>query len=115
MPAMYEMLLRMIDGEGNEVLPGAFIPAAERYGVMRKFDRWVFGTTLRALRETTALAAGACIGINLSPHSLSDEKLAAFLLEEIEACSLLLWLVCFVFVVFVVVLFFVCFFCFLCV
>src|SRR3569833_1452795 len=88
MPAMYEMLLRMIAGEGNVVLPGAFIPAAERYGVMRKCDRWVIGTTLRALRETTALASGACIGINLSPHSLSDEKLAAFLLEEIEACSL---------------------------
>src|SRR3569832_1849881 len=62
---------------------------------MRKLERWGIGTTLRAVRETTALASGACIGINLSPHSLSDDKLAAFLLEEIEACSLQPRQVCF--------------------
>lgn len=94
-PAMYEMLLRMIDGEGNVVLPAAFIPAAERYGMIRKFDRWVISATLRALREATALAPDACIGINLSPHSLNDDKLGAFLLEELNACSLRPQQVCF--------------------
>src|SRR3569623_465166 len=82
------MLLRMIDGAGNVLLPSAIIPAAERHGVMRKFDRWVISTTLRALRETTALTPDVCIGINLSPHSLNDDKFANFLLEELEACSL---------------------------
>src|SRR3569623_410508 len=81
------MLLRMIDGAGNVLLPSAIIPAAERHGVMRKFDRWVISTTLRALRETTALTPDVCIGINLSPHSLNDDKFANFLLEELEACS----------------------------
>ena len=95
LPAMYEMLLRMIDGAGNVILPSAFIPAAERHGVMRKFDRWVISTTLRALRETTALTPDVCIGINLSPHSLNDDKFANFLLEELEACSLRPQQVCF--------------------
>lgn len=92
---MYEMLLRMIDTEGKVVLPAAFIPAAERYGMIRKFDRWVISATLRALRETTALPSTTCIGINLSLHSLSDEKLAPFLLEELAACSLRPQQVCF--------------------
>lgn len=92
---MYEMLLRMIDAEGNVVLPAAFIPAAERYGMIRKFDRWVISATLRALRETTALPPNTCIGINLSPHSLNDEKLVPFLLEELAACSLRPQQVCF--------------------
>lgn len=94
-PTMYEMLLRMIDGQGDVVLPGSFIPAAERYGVMRKFDRWVISTTLNAFRDTHLLAPDACIGINLSPHSLSDDTLAAFLLEELETCSLEPQQVCF--------------------
>ena len=94
-PAMYEMLLRMIDMDGNKVLPDAFLPAAERYGVIRKLDRWVISATLRALRDVPALAESKCIGINLSPHSLSDEKLAAFLAEELKAYALRPEQVCF--------------------
>ncbi|MEO1255308.1 MAG: EAL domain-containing protein, partial [Bacteroidota bacterium] len=39
-----EILLRMIDEEGDLILPGAFIPAAERYGLMPDIDRWVVKT-----------------------------------------------------------------------
>jgi len=36
-----EILLRMIDEDGNVIPPGAFMPAAERYGLMPDIDRWV--------------------------------------------------------------------------
>ncbi|MBC7416063.1 MAG: EAL domain-containing protein [Herminiimonas sp.] len=36
----YEILLRMVDANGNQVLPTAFLPAAERYGLMPAIDRW---------------------------------------------------------------------------
>ena len=36
-----EFLLRMLDDEGNYIMPGTFIPAAERYNLMQALDRWV--------------------------------------------------------------------------
>lgn len=36
-----ELLLRLLNRDGSLVLPGAFIPAAERYNHMQAIDRWV--------------------------------------------------------------------------
>ena len=41
-----EILLRMLDEAGRIVLPGAFLPAAERYGLMLALDRWVVAEQL---------------------------------------------------------------------
>ncbi|MGE5866211.1 MAG: diguanylate cyclase domain-containing protein, partial [Rhizobacter sp.] len=41
-----ELLLRFRDEQGRMVPPGAFIPAAERYGLMPMIDRWVVETAL---------------------------------------------------------------------
>lgn len=48
----YEILLRMKDDAGNHVLPNAFLPAAERYGLMPIIDRWYMR---RAFAHHTAL------------------------------------------------------------
>src|SRR3569832_1142052 len=61
MPAMYEMLLRMIDGKGKKEKPDTNKPTTEQKEKKRKNERRDNNTTLRALRETTALASGACI------------------------------------------------------
>src|SRR3546814_15454535 len=37
----FELLLRLLDDDGTLVQPGAFIPSAERFGMMPKIDRWV--------------------------------------------------------------------------
>jgi diguanylate cyclase (GGDEF)-like protein len=37
----YELLLRMRDQQGNIILPGAFLPAAERYNLTSNIARWV--------------------------------------------------------------------------
>lgn len=39
----YEFLLRMVDSHDKVIPPGAFLPAAERYSLMTKLDRWVVG------------------------------------------------------------------------
>jgi len=94
-PAFFEMLLRLIDVQGNVLLPGAFIPAAERYGVMRKFDRWVIDATLRGFKESAVLPGQACISINLSAHSLGDEALPGFIAAQLGSCGLQARQVCF--------------------
>ncbi|MGG6242812.1 EAL domain-containing protein [Nodosilinea sp. AN01ver1] len=40
----YEVLLRLRDETGQIIPPLAFLPAAERYGLMVKIDRWVVST-----------------------------------------------------------------------
>ncbi|MBT8441059.1 MAG: diguanylate cyclase, partial [Gammaproteobacteria bacterium] len=38
---MYDLLVRMIDEQGNSVLPSEFLPAAERNNIMKNIDRWM--------------------------------------------------------------------------
>ena len=42
----YELLLRMRDRDGQTILPAAFLPAAERYGLSSSLDRWVISRAL---------------------------------------------------------------------
>jgi diguanylate cyclase (GGDEF)-like protein/PAS domain S-box-containing protein len=64
-----EVLLRLKASDGELILPGAFIPAAERYGLMIELDRMVIHKTLQWLNEShyTGLAS-----INLSAQSMTD-------------------------------------------
>ena len=43
---MFDVLVRMLDEQGNEVLPAEFIAAAERNDLMKNIDRWVIGASL---------------------------------------------------------------------
>ena len=52
-----EILLRMLDETGRIVPPGAFLPAAERYGLMLALDRWVVRTSLQALSASPGVGA----------------------------------------------------------
>ncbi|MGR9091130.1 MAG: EAL domain-containing response regulator [Gammaproteobacteria bacterium] len=81
----YELLLRMRDELGNIVMPAEFLPAAERYDLSPKIDRWVVGAALDWLRCNPALAARLHLcGINLSGQSLSNEDVVCFILERLE-------------------------------
>ncbi len=77
-PTYYEMLVRLRNDEGDIVPPGAFIPAAERYGIMASIDRWAIETAFVAYPEATEGSADTCLAINLSGNSLSDESLLPF-------------------------------------
>ncbi|MEL1263167.1 bifunctional diguanylate cyclase/phosphodiesterase [Pseudoxanthomonas putridarboris] len=79
-----ELLLRLRDEDGGIVLPGAFLPAAERYGLMPAIDRWVIRTALAHFSHLheTGRKLGTC-AINLSGASIEDDGLADFILARI--------------------------------
>jgi diguanylate cyclase (GGDEF)-like protein/PAS domain S-box-containing protein len=84
-PVYHEVLLRLREEDGALVLPGAFLPAAERYGLMPEIDRWVVRTTLQWLTEhADDPGLAASYSINLSGQSLSDAPFLGFVLHEIE-------------------------------
>ena len=70
-----ELLIRMQDVDGSIIAPGAFLPAAERYGLIYDVDMWMVGVAARLA------AAGRHVAVNISAWTLGR----ATALEAIEA------------------------------
>ncbi|MFC4519324.1 diguanylate cyclase [Cupriavidus pinatubonensis] len=83
-----EILVRMVDEHGEMVMPGAFIPAAERYDLMGHVDRWVIRNVLREYGERLRAVPGLSVSINLSANSLGEPFLLPFLHAELEHSAL---------------------------
>ena len=84
----YEVLLRMRDASGRMVPPGAFLPAAERYSLSVKLDRWVVEKIFSWLDEHPAqLEQLAMCSINLSGHSIADEDFLQFVISSLDGTN----------------------------
>jgi len=71
----YEVLVRMVCDDGQLILPGGFMPAAERFGLIHSVDRWI---VRRAIQELAALRSDGrrvSFSINLSGKAFEDETL----------------------------------------
>lgn len=93
-----EVLIRMIGEDGSIILPGAFIPAAERFNVMATIDRWVISNVFQLIGECAANNSEAqmnMVALNLSGDSLSDDNLLEFIYSEQERNNVSLDRVCF--------------------
>jgi diguanylate cyclase (GGDEF)-like protein/PAS domain S-box-containing protein len=69
-----EILIRMLDDKGNLILPSVFFPAAERYHLASRIDRWLLhhfaewiGSLSHEKRESIQMLC-----INLSAQSIGD-------------------------------------------
>ncbi|MET0007474.1 MAG: EAL domain-containing protein [Candidatus Thiodiazotropha sp. 6PLUC9] len=84
-----ELLVRMEDEDGEQIMPGSFIPAAERYNIMHSVDRWVIGEAFRWLSENPERLEelGLC-AINLSGQSLGETNLHEYILEKLRLYNL---------------------------
>jgi len=81
----YELLLRMIDKKGKVILPGAFLPTAERYNLIEKLDCWVIehAFTLLAAHPAFLKQIDFC-SINLSGQSLTKQDFLDFVISELD-------------------------------
>ncbi len=92
----YEVLIRMKDEEGTLVMPNSFLPAAERYNLMPKLDRWVINTIFEWLSDSKdALAELEMCSINLSGHSVGDDKFLQYTINLLEKYNIQPNKVCF--------------------
>jgi EAL domain-containing protein (putative c-di-GMP-specific phosphodiesterase class I) len=67
--AAEELLVRIRDAHGNAVPPAAFIPAAERYGLMPEIDRYVID------RAASLASGGRNVHVNLSATTIAQRGL----------------------------------------
>ncbi|MGB5260621.1 MAG: EAL domain-containing protein [Gammaproteobacteria bacterium] len=71
----FEVLVRMKDDQGELVMPGRFLPAAERYNLITGIDRWVISHSFAWYAEHCGSENGQCLdmmSINLSGASVCD-------------------------------------------
>ncbi|MBT8141087.1 MAG: EAL domain-containing protein [Gammaproteobacteria bacterium] len=92
----FELLLRMKDENGKTISPSLFIAAAERYGLIKRIDKWVIQNTFRWLvSEADERDRLAMCSINLSGQSMSDDKFLDYVIEQFEFSGLNPELICF--------------------
>ncbi len=84
--SQYELLIRMVDSDGTLIPPKAFLPTAERHGLIRDIDRWVIERSVaiagEALRDSSTPLR---LEVNLSGRSVGDPELPAFIADQIAA------------------------------
>lgn len=86
-PIRYELSLRLVDMGGETVRPEAFIPAAERYGMMAVIDRWGIRTGFSRYAEIFGRLPKAQIAIKLSGNSLDDDTLLNYVRAQFDPFS----------------------------
>lgn len=78
---MYDLLVRMLDDQGNAVLPSEFMPAAQRNNMMKSIDRWMLQAALNFCNKTDADR----VFVRLSRQSITDPTTAPWMQEKLDA------------------------------
>jgi multidomain signaling protein FimX len=80
-PGMFDVLVRMIDTQGREVLPSEFMAAAGRNDLLRNIDRWVVGASL----SFAAQKKPECLFVRLSRETVRDAGFLEWLDNHLRA------------------------------
>lgn len=85
----YEILVRIEENNNTLIPPGAFIPAAERYGLMPKIDQYIIAKTFAWFADTPQqLDQLSLCTINLSGHTLGSEGILATITRQLDYYAL---------------------------
>jgi diguanylate cyclase (GGDEF)-like protein len=88
---MFDTLVRMVDEDGSLILPGEFVPPAERAHIIKNVDRWIIGASLSycSARQPTL------VFVRLSRDSVLDETLPAWLTARLSSLKVAPEKICF--------------------
>jgi len=84
----YEILLRMLDEDNKEILPGEFMSAAEHSGLMPELDRWVVNNALTELADRRGAGKDTTFFIKLSGMTLNDKGFPPWLSKQLNSIKL---------------------------
>ncbi|HEX4110106.1 MAG TPA: EAL domain-containing protein [Solirubrobacteraceae bacterium] len=79
LPSMYEMLLRMVDENGDLIPPSTFLYVAERFGLIGEIDRWVATQAVDLLEQAAGAGRAVPLSVNVSAKSLGDTELLSLI------------------------------------
>jgi multidomain signaling protein FimX len=81
---MFDVLVRMLDEQGTEVLPAEFIAAAERNDLMKNIDRWVIGASMSFAANRKA----SCIFVRVSKDTILDKSVTTWLETQLKSLKI---------------------------
>jgi diguanylate cyclase (GGDEF)-like protein/PAS domain S-box-containing protein len=81
---MFDVLVRMLDEQGSEVLPAEFIAAAERNDLMKNIDRWVIGASMSFAANRKA----SCIFVRVSKDTILDKSIIGWLETQLKSLKI---------------------------
>jgi diguanylate cyclase (GGDEF)-like protein/PAS domain S-box-containing protein len=93
-----ELLLRLDEGGPEPLVPAAFFPVAERYGLMPALDAWVIRHAVQSLSEWTRThSESECptLAINLSQETVTGSDAPGLVARELATAGLPARVLCF--------------------
>lgn len=85
---MFDVLVRMLDEDGREIMPNEFMPPAERNGLMVGVDRWIMEKAFKVLAERLKEGKKGQFFLRLSDQSLVDGSLTPWVGKLLEGHKL---------------------------
>jgi diguanylate cyclase (GGDEF)-like protein len=85
---IYDVMVRMNDSDGREVLPARFLPVAEQQGLSAEVDRCVTHHALRVLVERHSAGYKTVFFVKLSAGTLDDLAFSGWLKEQLDHLGL---------------------------
>lgn len=70
----FDVQVRMVDDEGREWRASEFLPAAQKFNLMRSVDRWVAATALDIVQRRRGTRDAATLFIKLSEDTVRDAE-----------------------------------------
>lgn len=80
---LYDTVVKMIDGQGDEISASTFLPVAERNGLMRAIDRWVVDAALKTVNDLPLDS----LFVRMSTESILDPEFLPWLSRCVEAAQ----------------------------
>jgi diguanylate cyclase (GGDEF)-like protein len=81
----YEVLLRMLGDNNEEIMPGEFFPIAEQTGLMAVVDRWVLANGMKILMDQRRSGKPLRLYIKVSGSTVKDPKFLLWLRDLLKA------------------------------
>jgi multidomain signaling protein FimX len=86
--AMYQVLARMVDEQGNIIPPRQFLSAAVKVDLMTAFDRWVIEHVITTAAAQPSETTSLRFFLNLSDQALQDKTLMPWIVEKLRGARL---------------------------
>jgi diguanylate cyclase (GGDEF)-like protein/PAS domain S-box-containing protein len=84
----FEVLLRLLDNEDNELSPAQFLGPSEDAGLLEKLDRWVILQSIKMLSARRSEGSKARLFVNVTHCSMADSTFLPWISVALKAARL---------------------------
>jgi EAL domain-containing protein (putative c-di-GMP-specific phosphodiesterase class I)/FixJ family two-component response regulator len=84
----YELLIRMAGEDDELISPGAFLPAAERFGLVRDIDSWMVRRAVDLIDAERTAGGSVVLEVNVSARSIDEPDFPVAIERALEEASI---------------------------